>query len=97
MADTWEMYKDGVKEQIQLQGKIICNDHIAIKQAVLQGGGITVLPTYAIKEELAMGSLVNLLGDYQPASFPISLLYPKRENIPAKTRAFVQFLKSTLS
>lgn len=97
MADTWEMYKDGVKEKIQLQGKIICNDHIAIKQAVLQGGGITVLPTYAIKEELTMGSLVKLLGDYQPASFPISLLYPKRENIPAKTRAFVHFLKSALS
>lgn len=97
MADTWKMRKGETTEKIQLQGKIICNDHIAIKQATLQGGGITVLPTYAIKEELAQGSLIRLLPDYQPASFPISILYPKRDNVPAKTRAFVNFLKTTLS
>ncbi len=95
-ADKWQMAKNGAVEKVQVKGRVTTNDHDAIKGMILQGGGVSVLPTYAIKEELTLGTLIKLLPDYQPVSFPISILYPKREHIPAKTRAFVNFLKTTL-
>ncbi|NIB40717.1 LysR family transcriptional regulator [Pseudomaricurvus alkylphenolicus] len=93
----WTFTRDQQVIEVRVPSSVITNDHQAIKEMTLEGGGITILPTYAIENELNCGRLISLLPEYQLPSFPISLLYPKRQNIPAKTRAFVDFLKSSLA
>lgn len=96
-ADVWYLQRENQTEKVRVRSKIITNDHSAIKNILLNDGGISILPTYIIKEELKQGLLIQLLTGYRQLSFPISILYPQRENIPAKTRAFVSFLKESIS
>ncbi|MGH1373980.1 MAG: LysR family transcriptional regulator [Cellvibrionaceae bacterium] len=96
-ADTWYLQRDNHTEKVRVKSSITTNDHTAIKNILLEDGGISVLPLYTIKEELKQGQLVRLLTNYHQLNFPISILYPQRENIPAKTRAFVSFLKEHIT
>lgn len=95
-ADIWYLERDNQTETVRVKSKITTNDHTAIKNILLQDGGISIMPMYTVKEELRAGRLIRLLTDYRQLNFPISILYPQRENVPAKTRAFVSFLKESI-
>ena len=43
-------------------------------------------------DELANGSLVALLPDWQQPKVPIYLLFPERRLMPRKLRVFIDFL-----
>jgi DNA-binding transcriptional LysR family regulator len=51
---------------VPVRGKFQINNVDSIHQAVLQGHGIAILPTYLCGEELARGELVRILTDYEP-------------------------------
>jgi len=95
-ADIWMLQRDHQTEKVRVKSKVITNDHSAIKSILLNDGGISILPSYIAADEIKRGELVALLTHYDPLSFPISILYPQRENVPAKTRAFVAFLKENI-
>lgn len=69
------------------------DDAQATREAVLNGGGLTMLPNYAILKELQSGRLEALLTDYGTEELPISLIYPQRKHIPPKVRVFSEYLK----
>lgn len=96
MSDTWFLQRKGKTEKVRVNKKIITNDHTAIKNILLENGGISALPIYIIRKEIQNGELVPLLASYQQVHFPVSILYPQRENIPPKTRAFVSYLKDNV-
>ncbi len=95
-ADIWYLQRGNQTEKVQVRTKVVVNDHTAIKSILLNHGGISILPIYSIREELAQGKLVTLLDDYHQLTFPISVLYPQRDNVPAKTRVFIDFLKKNV-
>lgn len=70
---------------------------MSIREATLAGGGISLLPDFAIHNELHNGLLEILLPDYESHSYPLSLVYPQRQQIPAKVKAVSEYLKATLS
>lgn len=96
-ADLWELQRNKLVENVRVRSKIITNDHSAIKRILLNNGGISALPIYIIKDELKSGELTKILSSYKQPSFPINILYPQRKNIPAKTSAFISFLKDHIS
>lgn len=51
---------------IPVRGKFQVDNVDSIHQAVLQGHGIAILPTYLCGAELACGELVHIMRDYQP-------------------------------
>lgn len=96
-ADLWELQRNKLVENVRVRSKIITNDHSSIKRILLNNGGISALPIYIIKDELKSGELTKILSSYKQPSFPINILYPQRKNIPAKTSAFISFLKDHIS
>ena len=96
-ADIWTLEREKKIEKVRVTAKVTTNDHSAIKNILLSDGGISVLPSYIASEDIKQGKLIALLTHYDPLTFPISILYPQRKNIPAKTRAFVSFLKERIS
>jgi DNA-binding transcriptional LysR family regulator len=88
----WEFSKGSKKHRIPFRGNFVSNDFLAIKTAVLCGGGITLLPSYLLHEEMEQGTLQELLPEYPMPEVPVYLLYPQRRRLPAKVRTFISFL-----
>lgn len=74
-----------------IKKRMISNDLPALHGAALAGLGITCLSRFMVHEDLVSGHLVSLLPDQIKPSWPIHLLFFGDTNLPAKTRAFIDF------
>lgn len=74
-------------------GNLIVNHLEAMRVVVLQGGGLSMLGTEVIGDDIAQGRLVPLLVDeLPPRELPIYAVYASRRHLSAKVRSFVDFL-----
>ena len=88
-------HQSGKEKTIKLSSVLKTNGGGAAKSLIMQGAGIGPLPDYAIVDQLKNGSLVKLLPDWEiERKRPISLIFPNRMRIPAKTRALIDFIKA---
>jgi DNA-binding transcriptional LysR family regulator len=75
----------------------ILNDALGCIAWVNAGGGLYQTYRFAATDAVARGDLVEVLQDRGGRSRPFSILYPQNRHLSAKVRAFVDFLRSTLS
>jgi DNA-binding transcriptional LysR family regulator len=59
------------------------------------GGGIALLPTFYLGDELRCGALKPVLCKFAAQELAVYALYPERRNLMPKVRAFVDFLAAT--
>lgn len=71
---------------------IVVNDPAAMRDAAALGLGVTMLALPDALPLLERGELVRLLPQWYADAGAISLYYPSRSLMPAKTRAFVDFI-----
>jgi len=90
-ADHWEFILNEKTESIKVQGNYRVNSSEALKKAILQGAGIARLPSFIAGEYLRSGHLIQVLGDYTMPTKNIYAVYPERNYVPAKVRAFIDF------
>ncbi|WP_432261579.1 LysR family transcriptional regulator [Cupriavidus sp. TMH.W2] len=86
------------REQVVLEPTLTSENFAFLKEAVLAGLGIGILPIYAIGAELGSGALVPLLSDYRISVFGSKLYMltmPNRYQTLA-TRYLLNFLKTEL-
>lgn len=65
---------------------------LAVREAVLQGAGLSVLPDYTVADDLAAGRLVQVLPRWALPSGGIHAVFPAARYRPAKVRAFVDLV-----
>ncbi|SDG77519.1 LysR family transcriptional regulator [Paraburkholderia phenazinium] len=84
---------DGHEETVSLQPGYAVNNAVMLRQAVLADMGIAILPENHVVADLSSGTLVQVLAGYQikGADKEVSLVYPGRRHVSAKTRSFVDF------
>ena len=75
----------------------ILNDALGCVSWVNAGGGLYQTYNFAAAAAVKRGDLVEVLRDYAGRSKPFSILYPQNRHLSAKVRAFIDFLRSTLS
>ncbi len=68
------------------------NDAAVLRRAVMAGGGIAILPTYFVAEDLREGRLVGLLPDYEPEPLGLHAVFLSRQHQPLALRLLVDFL-----
>lgn len=74
------------------QGNAVFNDDDSMLRGAVQGVGLVQHIDLCVRQHLADGSLVRVLGAWCPP-FPGFYLYmPSRSQMPAKTRALMDFL-----
>ncbi|MEM5315658.1 LysR family transcriptional regulator [Paraburkholderia sp. JHI869] len=83
----------GAREPVLIEPAYAVNNSVMLRQAAIAGMGITILPANQVDADLATGQLVRVLGgwDIRDADKELSLVYPGRRHVPAKTRSFVDF------
>ena len=60
--------------------------------AVRQGFGIACLPEYLVGDLIAAGELEHLLPQWDAGGRQVNMIYPHRNNLPVKTRTFIDFI-----
>jgi DNA-binding transcriptional LysR family regulator len=63
--------------------------------AALAGMGVAGLPTFMVAEALRDGRLVRVLPEWHGGSLQLYAAMPTRKHVPARTRAFIDFLVET--
>ena len=72
--------------------RLVFSDHEAIAQAARAGLGVALLPMLFAFAHIKSGELVRLLPGWYSDAGPLSLYYPTRRMLPAKTRVFIDFV-----
>ena len=82
--------------KIAINGKYLINYSPAIKQCMLRGMGVALLPDWLVRQEVKQGQLIRLFSEYEVTATDfnsaVSLLYPSRQYLPLKVRVFNDFL-----
>ena len=82
-------------QAVQVQASIFLDATLAVREAVCRGAGLSVLPDYAVADDLAAGRLIQVLPQWNLPSGGIHAVFPAARFRPAKVRAFVDLLADT--
>jgi DNA-binding transcriptional LysR family regulator len=90
----WEFHRGRRIVKAPTNGRIIVNDIITMHSLCLAGYGIVQVMKNAVWRLLRQGTLIDLFPDWLDVRFPFYAVYPSRKHLPAKTRAFLDFVVS---
>lgn len=90
-GQTWTLSDPARTEKINVKGPLRTNEAYLLLRAELEGIGIVMLPAFAAAPHIARGSLVEVLPGWKSADLSLYALYASRRNLPAATRAFIDF------
>ena len=90
----WQSAKANQIQRYKIQSKVVSNNGMALLEMTKAGLGISNSPSFFVKDALASGELVEILSEYKQKPLDIYVVYPNRRHLPAKVRAFIEFLAS---
>ena len=84
---------DGDPQPVTLDPSYTVNSPLLVRLAAIAGMGIAVLPESLVADDFATGTLKRIMQGYtvDESQARVSLVYPRRRHLPAKTRAFVDY------
>lgn len=92
-ANVWRFTApDGRAIPVAVSGNLRANNGIVEAEAAVAGMGILMSPTFYVGPLIRQGKLKRILERYKIAEMGIYAVYPQREHVPPKVRAFVDFL-----
>ncbi|MET3791031.1 LysR family transcriptional regulator [Aquamicrobium terrae] len=81
---AWEFEKDRQALRVRVSGQLTFNDSYVMIDAAVSGYGIAYVPEDIVIEQIAQGSLTQVLDDWSPFFDGYFLYYPsRRQNLPA--------------
>ncbi len=95
-AREWRFSKSRRGVVVRLSPRLLVDDVEAQVQAARAGRGVARVLSYQVADELAAGSLVRLLRDFEPEPVPVQLVTLSRVHMTSKVRAFVDIATQTL-
>jgi len=88
---SWTFARDQTEYAVPVQSRLVVGNLDSACDAACAGMGIAMAFSYNIAAFVKAGALIRLLDTYQPASYPVSLVYSSSRFMPAKLRAFLDF------
>jgi DNA-binding transcriptional LysR family regulator len=88
----WEFHRRRKRIVIDTRGRLTVNDPSALVNACLAGSGIAQMLLLGAEHLISEGRVINLFPDWADEQYPLYAYYPSRHHVPAKTRAFLNFV-----
>jgi DNA-binding transcriptional LysR family regulator len=88
---TWSFRKGKSEIAVAIHSRLVVNTAEAAIDAAIAGTGITRVLSYQIAQARRSGALALALEKFEPAPWPVSLVYPGQGRLPLKLRAFLDF------
>ncbi|WP_233345190.1 LysR family transcriptional regulator [Burkholderia cepacia] len=89
---AWEFHRRRKRIVVDTRGRLTVNDPGALLGACLAGSGIAQMLLLGAEPLIADGRLINLFPEWADERYPLYAYYPSRHHVPAKTRAFLDFM-----
>lgn len=95
-SDVWALNGPDGKGSVQVPGIMKADSSLVLRDALLAGMGITLIPALLVEDDLAAGRLARVLPDHEGEPRTLFAVYPPGRQLSPKTRAFVDFLAERL-
>jgi DNA-binding transcriptional LysR family regulator len=95
ISEQWRFRSAAAGEWQELRvtaQRLSVNNGEVLRDAVIAGLGLAVLPTFAVGDALEAGQLRIVLREYEFFNSSIHAVWPPNRKLSAKARAFVDFL-----
>jgi DNA-binding transcriptional LysR family regulator len=90
----WEFHRGRKTVRVPATGHIVVSDIVTMHSLCLAGYGIVQVMENAVSRLLKLGRLIDLFPNWPDERFPFYAVYPSRKHMPAKARAFLDFVFS---
>jgi len=77
---------------VPIRPTLLSNSIWMIREAVLRGDCVGILPIYFALDELLSGALVPILADYKVPSVALNAYFRRSDHLPIKLRTLLDFL-----
>lgn len=94
---VWRFLLDGRTEIVKVHGALSSNDGDIVLGWALDGQGIVIRSEWDLAKYLESGRLRRVLEDFALPSADLYVYYPSKQNLPARGRAFINFLVEQLA
>ena len=93
-ASDWRFVRvsDGNPAHVKVTRRLWANNGDALDAIGRSAMGVILQPSFIVADALRSGDLVRVLPDYEGELLTINAIYPHRAYLPARTRAFLNFL-----
>jgi len=93
----WRFQAAGRERVVRVIPRLAVNEVDAMLLAVRAGRGIGRALSYQVVEDIASGTLVRLLSEFEPDPLPVHIVVPSVQHLAPKARAFVDLAAPALS
>jgi DNA-binding transcriptional LysR family regulator len=91
--NSWTFRQSGALETIDIPSYIGANEGELLRTLAIEGLGVVRLAEFHIGRDVREGRLIELLAEYRdPVDDLMYVLYPHRQNLAPRVRAFLDFL-----
>jgi DNA-binding transcriptional LysR family regulator len=93
----WRLVGPRGEEEVVVSGPLIADEMMFVRQAVIDGLGLGLLPPATVAEEVRQGRLVRLLPRYGIGGAGIFLLWPGGRLVPSRVALVRDYLAEELT
>lgn len=90
----WQLRQGRRDVQLHPVAQVLVNEGEGMVAAARLGLGLTQIPDYMVGDELADGTLVEVMPGSRPARMPISVVYPSSRLLPPRVRVALETLQT---
>ena len=83
---------EGRPVTVRVRGNAMINSGDALREAAVAGVGVAQGTWWLYRKDLERGDVTEVLPGFAVEGSPVSVLYPPQRHLPAKLRAFIDFL-----
>jgi DNA-binding transcriptional LysR family regulator len=96
-GNQWKLTGADGDHWIHIPWTLCSNNGEVLRDAVVKGRGIALLPTFIVGADLQEGSLRSILTDYAAPEISVYAIYPQTRHLSVKVRMFIDFLLERFS
>lgn len=83
-------------EEVAVNGNLRIDSSLAIRQSLLRGLGVGLLPRFLVQKDIESESLIPLLQDFPPKGYTVFALFPPGRKQPMKVRMLLDHIDQHL-
>lgn len=91
-GNRWYFKQGDRSVVVDIKDALECDNSEMLRDLAIQGAGIAYLPQSVVAESIESGELINVMPDYQCASFDIYIYYRPRNPMPERCIQFKNYL-----
>ena len=91
VSNSVDLYSAQGEQRLEVRPVMISEGVTSLREAILMGLGITVLPEWLVEDDLLSGRLMRVLPKWQARELPVHVVYPAQRRLPLRVRTFIDF------